>query len=83
METLHNINPTPNMTQARERHRFMLTLTGILTAIICSLVLLKDTHSMEPAATILQVGVDSKIVVTELPVDMKKFEVASVIWLFR
>ena len=83
METLHNTNPTRNLSQVREQDRLILTLAGIVIALICSLVLLHDTHSMGRVATRLGLGEGSKIVPTDLPVDIKKFEVASAIWLFR
>ena len=80
METLHNTNPTRNV---RKQDRLILTLAGIVIALICSLVLLHDTHSMGRVATRLGLGEGSKIVPTGLPVEIKKFEVASAIWLFR
>ena len=67
METLHNTNPTRNLSQVREQDRLILTLAGIVIALICSLVLLHDTHSMERVATRLGLGEGSKIVPTDLP----------------
>ena len=83
METLHNTNPTRNLSQVREQDRLILTLAGIVIALICSLVLLHDTNSMGRVATRLGLGEDSKIVPTDLPLEIKKFEVASAISLFR
>ena len=83
METLHNTNPTRNLSQIRKQDRLILTLAGIVIAIICSLVLLHDTHAMGRVATRLGLGEDSKIVPTDLPLEIKKFEVASAIWLFK
>jgi hypothetical protein len=83
METLHNTNPTRNLSQVRNQDRLILTLAGIVIAIICSLVLLHDTNSMGPVATRLSLGEDSKIVSTELPMKIKKFEVTSAISLFK
>jgi len=84
METLHITNSTRNMPEIRRRDRLTLTLAGILIAIICSLVLLHDTHLMGRVAAKLG-GLDehSKIVPTDLAVEIKKFEVASAIWAFR
>jgi hypothetical protein len=84
METLHNTDPTRNTAQLRERDRFALILTGILIAIICSLIFLHDTYSTERvAATLPQLGEGSKIVLTDLPLEMKKFGVVSLMWPFR
>ena len=83
METLHNTNPTRNLSQLRNQDRLILTLAGIVIAIICSLVLLHDTNSIGRVATRLSLGEDSKIASTDFPLEIKKFEVASVIWLFK
>ena len=83
METFHNTTPTRNLSQIRKQDRLILTLAGIVIAIICSLVLLHDTNSMGHVATRLSLGEDSKIVSTDLPLEIKKFKVASAIWLFR
>ena len=83
METLHNTNPTRNISEIAKRDRLTLTLAGIVIAIICSLVFLHDTHSTGRVATRLGLGEGSKIVPTDLPLEIKKFEVASAIWLFR
>ncbi len=80
METLHNTHPTRNTARIRERDRFTLILTGILIAIICSMIFLHDTYSKGRLATRLE---GSKIVLTDLPLEMKKFGVASVMWPFR
>ena len=83
METLHNTQPTRNSAQIRERDRFTLILNGILIAIICSLIFLHDTYSTERVATRLpRLGEGSKIVLTDLPLEMKNFGVMSV-WPFR
>ena len=42
METLHNTNPTRSTAEIHDRGRLILMLTGILTAIICSLILLHN-----------------------------------------
>ena len=83
METLHNTNPTRNLSKVSKQDRLILTLAGIVIAIICSLVLLHDTNSMGHVATRLSLGENSKIVSTDLPLEINKFKVASVIWLFR
>jgi len=83
METLHNTNPTRNLSQVSKQDRLILTLAGIVIAIICSLVLLHDTNSMGHVATRLSLGENSKIVSTDLPLEINKFKIASVIWLFR
>jgi len=83
METLHNTNPTRNLSQVRKQDRLILTLAGIVIALICSLVLLHDTHAMGRVATRLGLGEDSKIVPTGLTVEIKKFEVASAIRLIK
>ena len=44
METLHNTSTTGNTMNIRTRVRSGLILLGIVTSIICSLVLLKDIH---------------------------------------
>ena len=83
METLHNTNPTRNISEIRKRDRLTLTLAGIVIAIICSLVFLHDTHVTGRVATRLGLGEGSKIVPTDLPLEIKKFGVVSAIWLFR
>ena len=83
METLHSTNPTRNLSKVRNQDRLILTLAGIVIALICSLVLLHDTHAIGRVATRLGLGEDSKIVPTDLPLEVKKFEVASAIWLFK
>src|SRR5688572_823660 len=83
METLHNTNATRNLSQVREPDRLILTLAGIVIALICSLVLLYDTHSTGGVATRLGLGEGSKIVPSELSVDINEFKVRSAIWLFR
>jgi len=82
METLHSTNQTWNLSQVRKQDRLILTLAGIVIAIICSLVLLNDTHAMGRTATRLGLDEDSKIVPTDVLV-FKKFEVASAISLFK
>jgi hypothetical protein len=84
METPHNTNPTRNTVEIRERDRLTLVLTGILTAIICSLILLNDTYSMGGVATrIPWLGERSKIVLTNLPLEIKKFGTVTTMWPFR
>ena len=61
METLHNTNPTRNLSQLRNQDRLILTLAGIVIAIICSLVLLHDTHAMGCIATSLGLDEASRI----------------------
>jgi hypothetical protein len=51
METLHNTNPSRSTAEIRERGRSTLIFTGILTAIICLLILLHDTYSAGHVAT--------------------------------
>jgi hypothetical protein len=80
METLHNTSPTRNMSRIRER--LVLTLAGIMIAIICSLVFLHDTQSMGGVATRLGLSEGSKIVPTELPLTIK-IEVASAMSLLK
>lgn len=82
METLHNTTPTRNLSQISKQDRLILTLAGIVIALICSLVLLHDTHAMGDVATKLGLG-GSNIVPSELSVNIKEFKVASAIWLFR
>ena len=82
METLHNANPAQNISEIAKRERLTLTLAGIVIAIICSLVFLNDTHSMG-RATKLGLREGSKIVPTSLPLEIKKSEVASALWLFK
>ena len=79
----HNTSPTSNLSQVREQDRLILTLAGIAIALICSLVLLHDTHSMGRIDKRLGLGERSEIVPSELPVDIKKLEVASAIRLIR
>ena len=83
METLHNTNSTRNLSQVREQNRLILSVAGIVIALICSMVLLHDTHSMERVGTRLGLGEGSKHGPTGLPLEIKKFEVASAIWSFR
>ena len=84
METLHNNNPGRNAAEIRERGRSTLIFTGILTAIICLLILLHDTYSAGHVATRLPLlGEGSNIVLTDLPLEIKKFRVVSAIWPFR
>ena len=84
METVHNTNPTRNTAEIRERVRSTLIFTGILTAIICLLILLHDTYSGGHVATRLpQLGEGSKIVLTDLPLEIKKFGVVSATWPIR
>jgi hypothetical protein len=83
METLHNTNATRNMTQVREQDRLIMTLAGIVIALICSLVLLHDTHAMGRVATRLGLGEDSNFGQTNLTLEIKKFEATTAIWLFR
>ena len=84
METLHNTNPTPSTAEMRERGRSTLIFTGILTAIICLLILLHDTYSAGHVAKRLpRLGEGSKIVLTDLPLELKKFGVVSATWPFR
>jgi hypothetical protein len=83
MESFHNTNPSGNVSQVREHDRLILTLAGIVIALICSLVLLHDTHSIGRVSTRLGLGEGSKILPTELSVDVNEFKIASAIWLFR
>ena len=83
METLHNTNPTQHLSRVRKQDRLILTLAGIVIALICSLVLLHDNHLMGRTATRLGLDEDSTIVPTGLTVEIKKFEVASAISLFK
>jgi hypothetical protein len=84
METLHNTNPTRSTAEIRERGRSTLIFTGILTAIICLLILLHDNYSVGHVATKLpRLDERSKIVLTDLPLEIKKFGVVSVMWPFR
>jgi hypothetical protein len=80
METHHNTNPTP---QVRGQDRLILSLAGIVIALICSLVFLHDNHLMGRTATRLGLDKNSKIVPSELSIDIKKFRVASATSLFR
>jgi hypothetical protein len=75
MDTLHNTNPARNVRQIRERRRLILTLTGIMTAIICSLVFMHDSHATGQTKERLQFGKGSKNVPIELRLGIKKFEV--------
>jgi hypothetical protein len=78
METLHNTNQFRNISD-----RLMLTLAGIVIALICSLVLLHDTHSTAGVSTRLGLGGASKIEPSKLSVDIDEFQVGSAISLFR
>ena len=83
MKTLHNANPARNISEIAKRERLTLTLAGIVIAIICSLVFLNDTHAMGRASTKLGLREGSKIVPTGLPLEIKKSEIASALWLFK
>ena len=84
METLHNTAPTQNISEIVKRERLTLTLAGIIIAIICSLVFLHDTHSTESETTRTpRLSERSKILLSDLPMEAKKFGVVSAIWPFR
>ena len=84
MENLHNTNPTRSTAEIRERDRFTLILTGILIAIICSLIFFHEIYSTGHVATRLpRLGEGSKTVLTDLPLEMKRFGVVSGMWPFR
>jgi hypothetical protein len=73
METRYNTNPARNISEIAKRERLTLTLAGIVIAIICSLVLLHDNHSTGREATRLpRLGERSKIVLSDLPLEVKK-----------
>lgn len=73
METLHNANPTRNISEIAKRERLTLTLAGIIIAIICSLIFLHDANSRGREATRFpSLGERSKIVLSDLPLEVKK-----------
>jgi hypothetical protein len=83
METLHNANPARNISEIAKRERLTLTLAGIVIAIICSLVFLNDTQVMGRSTSKLMLRESSKIVPTGLPLQIKKSNIASALWLFK
>jgi hypothetical protein len=83
METLHYTNPTRNISEIVKRERLTLTLAGIVIAIICSLVFLHDARSTGGPGIKLGFREGSKIVPTGLPLEIKKSEIASALWLFK
>ena len=78
METLHNISSAGNKSHISVRVRSVLTLVGIVTAIICALVFFEELHATERAETSSPKPAISKVVNGNLIV-----KAASSIWSFR
>ena len=82
METLNNTNNAPYQSNISARVRSVLTIAGIVTAIICSLILLKDIHSVAPESIRLSGSIEGPDVVnTDLLATVKNM--ASALTVFR
>jgi hypothetical protein len=79
MKTIHNTSKAQNKSHIRARVRSVLTVVGIITAIICSVVLLQDSHSAERA----EVGVPNLMEASRFITADVLANVGSTIWSVR
>lgn len=78
METRHNT--TGNTETIHTRVRSGLIVLGIITSIICSLILLKDIPSTEHTEASLPALLESSEVVPAMNAEIKPVQILSAIW---
>jgi hypothetical protein len=80
MKTLHINAANQKMNRTREQVRLIMIVAGIVTAIICSLALLSEAHPAETYESTNGMIETSKMITTDLSIQIASKAVASVLW---
>jgi hypothetical protein len=84
METRHNISNTRNKSHIDTRVRTVVTLVGMVIAIMCSVVLLTDLHAAGRVEASVPEHIETKnFVKVDLLIKLKNIAAASTKWSFK